>query len=154
VSPEVNEMFEKIVGQPCMRTEVGSMRSISLGFGEEAKDPNRRRKRHYRLWEIGTYSGDWRIMNGVSVVLAKSFSSDIGELDAKLTLLHLGLFASVQQLSESAIRVNLDNGLAVEFFGNTDDDDEYFHVFCPESVYIEFSQKGWQVGRSDVPWTD
>jgi hypothetical protein len=91
-------------------------------------------------------------VNGVSVVLAKSFSSDIGELDAKLTLLHLGLFASVQQLSESAIRVNLDNGLAVEFFGNTDDD-EYFHVFCPESVYIEFSQKGWQVGRSDAPWT-
>ncbi len=152
MSPEVNEMLEKIVGQPCTRKEIGSMRSISLGFGEESIEPSSR-VRHYRLWEIGTYSGDWRIVNGVSVVLAKSFSSGIGELDADLAPLHFGRFASIQQLTKSAVRMNLDSGLAVEFFGDADDDDEFFHVFCPENVYIECSERGWQVGRSDVPWT-
>jgi len=128
------------------------MRGISLGFGEESLEP-KRRSRQYRLWELGAYSGDWRIVNSGNVVLAKGFSSDIGALDAKLATIDLGRFASIQQLSESAVRVNLDNGLGVEFFGDTDGDDEYFHVFCPKNVYIEFSERGWQVGRSDVPWT-
>jgi hypothetical protein len=152
VSPEVNEIVEKIVGQPCVRKEVGSLRSISLGFGEESTEP-RRRKRRYRLWEIGTYSADWRILDGATVALAKRFSPDVGELDASLASLHLGRFASIEQLSKSAVRMNLDNGFAVEFFGDPGDDDEYFHIFCPHDVYIVFSDKGWQLGRSDVPWT-
>jgi glucan biosynthesis protein len=150
---EMNEIFEKIAGQPCMRKEVGSMRSISLGFGDEASAINKRRNRHYRLWEFGAYSGDWKIAQGADVLLAKSHSSDVSDLDSKLQSISLGRFQSIQQLSKSAVRMNLDNGFAVEFFGDTDDDDEYFHVFCPENVYIEFSESGWQVGRSDVPWT-
>lgn len=153
VNPEVNEMFRKIVGQPCTRKEVGSMRSISLGFGDESTGATRRRNRHYRLWELGTYSGDWRLIHGASVLLARSNSSDAGELDAGLESLHLGRFVGVQQLSNSAVRVNLDNGLSMELVGDASNDDEYFHVFCPENIYIEFSRDGWRVGRSDAPWT-
>lgn len=150
---EVNEVFERIVGQPCMRKEVGPMRSISLGFGDEASAIDKGRNRHYRSWEFGAYSGDWKIAHGAKVLLAKIDSSDASDLDLKLQSIDLGRLQSIQQISKSIVRMNLDNGLAVEFFGDTDDDDEYFHVFCPENVYIEFSERGWRVGRSDVPWT-
>lgn len=152
MNPEVNEIFAQIVGQPCTRKEVGSMRSISLGFGEESLEP-RRRKRHYRRWELGTYIGDWKVANDAGVLLAKSHSTDVGELDAKLGALHFGRLLSIQQLSKSGVRLNLDNGLAVDIIGDMTDDDEYFHAFGPGSAYVEFSERGWQVGRSDTPWT-
>ncbi len=152
MSPEVNEIFDQIVGQPCTRKEVGSMRSISLGFGEDSLEP-KRRKRQYRRWELGSYSGDWKVVNDAGTLLAKSQSTDIGELDAELGALHLGRLTSIEQISKSGVRVNLDSGLAVDIIGDTVDDDEYFHVFGPESVYVEFSETGWQVGRSDTPWT-
>ena len=151
MTPEVNAILEKIVGQPCTRKEVGSMRSLSLGFGEESIDI-KRRDRQYRLWELGTYSGDWKIVNDAGVVLAKGMSSDIGELDFKLQTLQIGRFVSIQQLSKADVRLKLDGGVTVDFYGDNNNDDEYFHVFCPENVYIEFSERGWQVGRSDVPW--
>ncbi len=152
MNPTVNEIFDQIVGQPCTRKEVGSMRSISLGFGEESLEPKRRR-RQYRRWELGTYSGDWKVVNGAGTLLAKSHSTDIGELDAKLGALDFGRLASIQQISKSSVRMNLENGFSVDIIGDTTDDDEYFHVFGPESAYVEFSERGWQVGRSDTPWT-
>jgi hypothetical protein len=151
MSPEVNEIFDQIVGQPCTRKEVGSMRSISLGFGEESLEP-RRRKRQYRRWELGTYSGDWKVANDAGVLLEKSSSRDVGELDAKLGALHFGRLTSIQQISKSGVRMNLDNRLlwtssAIRRMTTSTS------MSSVQSAYVEFSERGWQVGRSDTPWT-
>lgn len=152
VSPEVKEIVNEIIGEPCTRKEVGSMRSLSLGFGEESAE-TKSRNRQYRKWELGTYSSDWKVLDGTNVVLAKTQSNNIGELDTKLGEICLGRLVSVQQVSQSTVRVTLDNGLAIEFTGDVEEEDEYFHVFGPGSRYLEFSEQGWRTGRSDTPWT-
>ena len=153
MTPEVNEILEKIVGQPCTRKEVGSLRSLSLGFGDEAPAESKKRNRQYRLWEIGTYSGAWQIINRDAVLLSKDVGGNTDELDARLQAIPLGRFKAVRQISKTDLEVVLDNELIVRISGNADDDDEYFHVFYPEKRYVEFSKSGWVVGRSDVPWT-
>lgn len=129
------------------------MRSISLGFGDEAPADSKKRNRNYRLWEMGTYSGDWQIVHDGIVLLSKDKSVNVAELDGLLHSIDLGCFVALQQLSKTDLRLELDNGLVVNFSGNAADDDEYFHVFCPEEKYAEFSEAGWTLGRSDEPWT-
>jgi hypothetical protein len=51
------------------------------------------------------------------------------------------------------VRVELDNGCAVDFLTTLSEDDECFHMFCPGSLYVEFSVAGgWKIGPSDKPW--
>lgn len=148
---DIDQIFEKIVGQPCTRREVGSMRSISLGFGEEA--PKREsRNRDYRLWEMGTYVGDWKVISGGCIALSKNRTTNIGELDALLQTIALGRFVAIRQLSRTDIRIEMDNGSALDISGNSREDDEYFHVFCPDGRYVEFSNAGWRIGSSEGPW--
>ncbi len=151
VSPEVNEIVNEIIGEPCTRKEVGSMRSLSLGFGEESTEA-KNRNRQYRKWELGTYSSDWKVLDGAGVVLAKEQSKNICELDAKLGAILFGRLVAIQQVSKSTVHVTLDNAITVEFTGDMEDEDEYFHVFGPGSRYVEFSEQGWRAGRSDTPW--
>ena len=129
------------------------MRSLSLGFGELAANDSPKRKRQYRLWELGTYSSDWQIVEGAVILLAKNRSISLVELDASLEGVEFGRFAAIRQLSKTDLRLELDNGVAVNFFGKSDVDDEYFHVLGPQKLYVEFSKAGWKVGRSDEPWT-
>ena len=145
-------MLKSIVGQPCTRREVGRGKSLSLGFGEIASDASRRNGKDYRKWEIGTYDGVWRVARGSVVLLSAQRSNDLGELNQELGAIELGAFMGLRQLSELDVRLELDNGVAVDFLGTSTDDDEYLHVFCPEKAYIEFSPKGWRAARSDEPW--
>ena len=128
------------------------MRSLSLGFGDEAPASSKSRKRPYRLWEMGTYSGNWQIVHNGSVLLLKDGSASIAELEGRLESIDLGRFVALMQLSKTDLRLELDNGFVVNFSGNPDDDDEYFHLFCPGEQYAEFSEAGWTIGRSDEPW--
>jgi hypothetical protein len=153
VSESPSEIFSRIVGQPCLRSEVGAMRSLSLGFGELAENDSPNRNRQYRLWELGTYSSHWQIVEGSVILLAKHRSMNPVELDASLEAIELGRFAAIRQLSKTDLQLELDNGVAVNFFGKGDVDDEYFHVRGPQKLYVEFSEAGWKVGRSDEPWT-
>jgi hypothetical protein len=57
-------------------------------------------------------------------------------------------------LTSLDVRVVLDN-MFIDFFPISSGaaGDELFHVFGPESLYIEYVAGGpWRVGRSDVPW--
>ncbi|HEV2464239.1 MAG TPA: hypothetical protein VGT04_10560 [Acidobacteriaceae bacterium] len=154
MTAEVCEILEKIVGLPCTRKEFGFLRSLSLGFGDEASAETKKRNRQYRLWEIGTYSAAWQITNRDVVLLSKDQSGNADELDARLQGIPLGRFKAVRQISETNLELVLDNELLVKISGNAGDYDEYFHVFCPEKRYVEFSKSGWVIGRSDVPWDE
>lgn len=148
---DIDHIFEKIAGQPCTRKEVGSMRSISLGFGDEAPK-SKPGNRDYRLWEMGTYGGDWKVIGGGCVELSKNRTTNIGDLDALLQTIDFGRFVAIRQLSRTDIRIELNNGLTLDISGNSSEDDEYFHVFCPDGRYVEFSGAGWRIGSSQKPW--
>jgi hypothetical protein len=150
---DIASMLSKIVGQPCTRRQIGRSKSLSLGFGDEANDNSPTKDKHYKVWEIGTYDSTWRIVKGAVVLLSNIDSDDLLELNLELSTIKLGSFVSILQLTELDVRVELDNGVAVDFLGTSKDDDEYFHVFCPEKSYIEFSRAGWKTGRSDEPWS-
>jgi hypothetical protein len=128
------------------------MRSLSLGFGDELQS-SRKAKRRYRMWELGTYYSEWQIVDGAGMLLSKDSSKDLVELDTRLSLINLGKFTSIRQLSSSAIELILDNGVSVHFLGNVRVDDEYFHAFFPNNQYVEFSKFGWKNDRSDLPWS-
>lgn len=152
MSNDIADLLSKIVGQPCSRREAGRMGSLSLGFGDRELANPQRSSRDYRSWEFGTYDNVWRVVKGPVILLSNQNVDDLAELNRALESIEFGAFSSIKQLSELDVRVELDNGVAVDFIGTNSDEDEYFHVFCPEKLCIEFSQAGWIMGRSDKPW--
>lgn len=108
--------------------------------------------RAYRRWEIGTYSCAWRIVQD-GVVLCGSQDGGPAELDATLQGIELGRFVSLQELNALDLRIELNNGIVVDFLAAFSDDDECIHIFCPENLSIEFSlSNGWRIGPSNEPW--
>src|SRR5579871_1894229 len=94
----INEIVYGMIGACCTRKEVGSMRSLSLGFGEQSRE-RRSRYRQYRQWELGTYDSDWKIIDGTGVLIEKNQSHDIAELDARLQTVLLGRLIAIRQVS-------------------------------------------------------
>ena len=151
---EVTLLLVKMVGQPCTRREVGQWKSLSLGFGEEAERTGIPRSRAYRAWEFGTYRGAWRIIQNGTVLCGSRDTEDIQEMNQVLANISLGRFSSLRQLSELDLRVELDNGVVVDFLTVNSDDDESFHVSCPGSLWVNFSATaGWTISPSDKPST-
>jgi hypothetical protein len=127
------------------------MRSLSVGFGDKVfHGRDDLPDGHYGEWEIGTYWPCWRVVSGHKILCGSQDPVEsIQELDERLQVLVLGKFVGVSALSEFDIRVDLDNGIHIEFFGITADDDELFHVFGPNRLYVEFSTTNkWKIGRS------
>jgi hypothetical protein len=132
------------------------MRSLSLGFGTEARSTVKINEKVYREWEIGTYCGAWRVLReGVVLCGSQDAVDSIADLNLALGRVNFGRFISLQQFTDLDIRVEFDNGVAVDFLATTSDDDESFHMFCPENRFIKFSvQGGWKVGPADRPWAN
>ena len=152
---DVARIINKLSGEPCLRKAVGRMKSLSLGFGSEAVRPTKPENKPYRAWELGTYRSAWRVVQGRTVLCGSQDAADPNELTTALQSIDLDRFASLQQLNDLDIRMEFSNGVAVELFATMSDDDEYFHVFCPDNVYIEVSvREGWKIGRSNKPWNE
>jgi hypothetical protein len=145
---EIARTIEKIVGQPCTRKAVGRMKSLSLGFGGKTQPD-----KNYRVWECGTYNCAWRVVCDGKVLCGSQDPLDLNEFNALLEGLDFGRFASIENLNRLDMRVNFDTGVAIEFITTFGDDDESFHIFGPEHIFIKFSVKsGWGIGPSDKPW--
>ena len=64
-----------------------------------------------------------------------------------------GKISTIINLNYFDVRVEFDSGLLVDFLPAMSDEDEYFHIFCPENIYVQFSPGAkWEMGKSDVPW--
>jgi hypothetical protein len=75
------------------------------------------------------------------------------ELDARLGAIVLAPVEEIRMISSLDIEIRLTSGVSVHFLGVASDDDELFHVFCPDKVYLEYSvASGWKIGKSDQPW--
>ena len=152
----VTGLIEQIVGKPCSRKEVGRMRSLSLGFGDEVRSTVKVNKKVYREWEIGTYYSAWRVVrDGIVLCGSQDPVDSSDELDIALGRIALGRFMSLRQSTDLDVRVEFDSGVAVDFLATTSDDDECLHIFCPLERVITFSVRGgWQTGPADRPWAN
>lgn len=147
----VEQLLLPLIGQACWRKEVGSRKSLSLGFGRRIRY---NAEREYGEWELGTYYNPWRFVMGTRILCGSHDAYDlIDDLNKTVKLLDIGRFRSLRQMSAFDVRLEFDSGVFTDILAATCDDDEAFHVFCPENKCIVFSPaKGWQVGPSRGPW--
>jgi hypothetical protein len=155
ISDDVARLLDGIAGKPCTRKAVGRMRSLSLGFGTPAHPKTKPSDVGYREWEIGSYRSAWRVLRGEALLCASQDVVDsIEEFDHALARIDFGRFSRLWQPTEFDVRVELDNGIAVDFLATVSDEDESFHIFCPGDLYVELSARtGWRTGPSNGPWS-
>ena len=155
MNSEVLSIIKSIFGKQCCSARVGAYRSLSFGFGERVFHNNPKLEYdYYGEWEIGTYYCAWRIMKADKILCGVSDTVDsIEELNRNIQSIEFGAFTSLSNLSNIDVRLETDSGIIVDFLPTIRDEDEYFHIFGPNNVYIELSPGGvWSVGRSDTPW--
>ncbi len=153
-------MFEEVVknklsnlfGKSCCRQRVGIARSLIVGFGDRVP-----RKNKIRLndefkgeWELGTFSAEWCVSYlGSNLCSSRDFiEQSLLELDEKLNKITFGKIEAIDFVSKSHVRVRLDGNIIIDFLASTkqedENEDEFFHVFCPNSEFIACSlQRGW-----------
>jgi hypothetical protein len=104
-------------------------------------------------WEFGTYYCSWRITSDRKVLLGSTDSDEIDYLNSRLSELDISEVVKIDNISAFDVEVVTKNGLVIQFFNTTSDDDEVFHMSCPENIYIKFStERAWETGPYDAPW--
>lgn len=149
-------IFFPLLGKNCCRQRVGRGRSLSIGFGERVPQMTRKTiDGFYGEWEVGTYSSAWRIVLDGKIVLGSLDVTDsVDELDQRLQNIKLGSVTAIKVLSQFDIRLEFDGDAHIDFIYASTEDDEIFHIFGPENIYLEYtSSRGWKVGRSNVSWS-
>lgn len=154
MNKEIIDVVSTIYGKKFCRIVVGRNKSLSLGFGEKVFHNNPRLKnRYYGEWEIGTYYSSWRIVNNNQIVLGSNDSDDIEWLNSKINEIEFQEVTAIVNSSAFDVQVVFKNGMRLDFIATFSDEDETFHIFCPEKIFVEFNVKGvWKIGKSDAPW--
>ena len=155
VSGAAQAAINGLIGKPCCRQRLGSKRSLSIGFGNKIPHGNSRLvDSYYGEWEIGTYSATWRLVdNGKVLCGSKNVIGSLLELEDQFRQIQLGRISGVYLASKFDVRVEFDDGKKIDFLGASSDDDEMFHIFCPNGLYVKYSTFiGWEIikhGRLD-----
>jgi hypothetical protein len=155
VDNNIQDIIISIYRKKCCRVRIGASKSLSLGFGKmQFHDNPNLNDKYYGEWEIGTYSGSWRVVKNEKILLGSNDSKDdIIFLNKKISEIKFEEIVSISNLTTLDVRVEFNDGMIIDFISTISDEDEFFHIFCPNNVYIEFNSKGiWKVGKSDVPW--
>lgn len=151
----MQEAISGMIGKACCRQRVGRMHSLSIGFGERIfHGKSNLPDTFYGEWEIGTYSTAWRVIQNVKILCGSQDTDEsISDLDERLNTIGLGRIIAVHAISRFDIRIAFDGDTIIDFLGSISDDDEIFHIFGPNNLYIEYSVcDGWKVGKSNEPW--
>jgi hypothetical protein len=153
-SIEIEQVLALIIGQESARLRIGNDRSLFIGFGELLTTKSALGEAVHGKWEIGAYYNAWRIIQGKRIVCGiRDTVESIEELRKIAYQVQLGRCSGIRQLSRFDLRVELDNDTFIDILATTGDEDEVFHIFCPESTVITYSiADGWTIGRSDLPW--
>ncbi|MEA3587245.1 hypothetical protein J6I75_02580 [Pseudidiomarina sp. 1APP75-27a] len=153
INNEIKKKINEIINLRCVRQSVGNNTSLSLGFGAKESD-DYGESDCYREWEVGTFSSNWRVIKNRRVICASLDDVEsIEDLDSKIKDIKLGSILSVSQDEIGDVTLSFENSVSVEFLCLADQDDEMFHIFCPNSEYIEYNPySGWRSGKSNSPW--
>ncbi|MDD5412120.1 MAG: hypothetical protein PHF31_12025 [Methylobacter sp.] len=147
---DLQSLIAGLIGKPCCRQRIGRMRSLSIGFGNKiAHGKARLIDDFYGEWGIGTYLSAWRVVHeDVILCGSQDVVESLSELDERLGRIEIGRIQEINFVSKFHIQAYCDNGIYIDFLAASSDDDEMFHIFCPEGVCIEYSVLGgWGVSR-------
>ncbi|WP_076350452.1 hypothetical protein [Paludisphaera borealis] len=150
----VREHIAQVVGQICCHQHISKDRSLSLGFGDVVRHTSAIADADHGKWEVGTYYSSWRILRGKQIVCGSQDTVDsIDALREAMNSVKWGSCTSIRQLTDFDVRVEFDNDVVVDFLATISDEDEVFHLFCPNKIVVAFSiTDGWRAGPSDKPW--
>lgn len=147
-------MLEDLSGKNCCRQAVGRMRSLTIEFGDRIPHGkvNLPDQTHGE-WRISTYRSAWRVVQRGKVACAsQDVVENLEQLNKQFSAIEFGEILNLQQISPYDIRVTFANDTFVDFLCTFQDDDEVFHVFGPNDLYVAFSvADGWWSGNSNEP---
>jgi len=145
-----------IIGMPCCRVSVGEHKSFSIGFGAAVKNAGELPgPRFYGEYEMGTYSAFWLIEKQKETIFCKSDDFEKLYIRESLSRTLGGLtFLCLEMESRAKIILYMSGDSRLIFDGALcDREDEIFHIFLPNSEYLEYSwERGWRVGPAKGPW--
>lgn len=147
--------IQGLIGKVCCRQRVGRGRSLSIGFGEKRfHGKTYLSDDFYGEWEIGTYSASWRVVrDGAILCGSRDIVDSVKELDQCLNSIRFGRILAISVVEKLDIRIDMDDGMRIDFLGTCSEDDEMFHIFGPDDFFMEYSiTKAWKVGKSNEPW--
>jgi hypothetical protein len=148
VSPVIGGLLDS----ECCGQRVSWLRSLSVEFGK--KIPHNNPKSNDKFvgeWRVGTFQSTWRVVKDeVLVCASQDFGDSAADLDVAFSKLKFDRFKAIEIVSKFDIRVHFYNGVHIDFLGAISDDDEIFHIFGPDSLYVGYSiVNGWKVGKSN-----
>lgn len=155
LSEEVIKTIKPLLGKLCCRTKVGKSKSLSLGFGEKVyHNKPQLEDTFYGEWEVGTYYCSWRIIKDSRILCASNDQIErLEQLDKAVKQIEIGSLKEIHQVSNFDVRLEFDSGVIIDFLTTISDEDESFHIFCPNNIYVELSWEGkWIIGKSNLPW--
>ena len=150
---ELQELIKPLLGKPNCRKQVGYRKSLSFGFGKKLPHSNPKlRDAYYGEWEIGTYNCAWRILEDERIICGSNDPADsVNEIDSVIQSIEFGCITSLQQPNSIDVRIVCENKLSIDFFSAISDEDEVFHIFCPQHQHIQLiPSKGWSKGSSKM----
>ena len=116
--------------------------NLFLGFGEINAIVS---PRTHKEVELGTFSGEWRILIDNHIYLAGRDARDEEEFNVRLHKIKFGAMKSITMLSAFDVRLTFENGIALDFLCCASDD-EVFHCFLPNNQVISLEpQEGWVI---------
>ena len=154
MNKEVLKTIAPLIGKKCCRVRIGDTRSLSLGFGKKIyHNSPKLSDTYYGEWEIGTYYCAWRIIKDNNILYGKNDPEDDYDVfTQQLKKLHFGSLTSIDQLNNYDIRFSFSSGIVIEFIATIGFDDEYFHIFGPEDIYIGLLPGGkWEISKANEP---
>jgi hypothetical protein len=103
---------------------------------------------------MGSYSAHWTVFRDGMPVISSGKDERSDALGLELwNLLQGAKFLGLKVVSKGKIEILLSDTLSIDIEDRALVEDEMFHIFLPDSKYVEYSQgSGWCTGPSDKPW--
>jgi hypothetical protein len=138
-------------GMACQAIRIGTDKGLSLAFGKMITNHRTNSAvKEYGEWELGSFFPVWRIMVAGRIILgSQDISGSLNDMNSQISSLP-GNLKNIESLTNFDIKVSFDCGTEIEFIHASSDEDEIFHIFGPDNVYVEYQYPGgWKISRSD-----
>jgi hypothetical protein len=155
VDNKIFKIIEPLLGKNFSEIWIDSYKCLRLGFGEKKFHNNPKiEKKYFTEWEIGSYRSSWRIVKDNKILMGKNDLEDVKELNIKINNIEFGNILAIKQISHFDIRLEFQDHILIEYLPAFSDVDEFFYIFCPENIHLEFAQDGkWTISKSNEPFS-
>jgi len=141
-----------LYGKSWCNAVVGNFKSLSLTFCKTV-NTGPENAEIVREWKISTYYCSWRIIRNNMIILGSNDSNDLNLLNQELSKIIFKEVIFITNYTAHDVNVLFEDGTSINFINTISDNDETFHMFCPDNIYIKFNSQGaWEIGPSNRPW--